>query len=117
MSRDRDSSGSRRACAYCSRRQELKETNETYKFQMYRALAWTLGTFVTLFTFLAVALLTAQGSKQSWQWKWEWTQVVGWEVRRHHGVGGSSLSIRPVMKTQAFLCGVYDDAQPRRGTA
>lgn len=60
--------------------QELKEANETYKLQMYRALAWTLGAFVTLFTTLAIILLTAQGSEQSWQWKWEWTQVVAWEV-------------------------------------
>lgn len=61
--------------------QELKETNETYKLQMYRALAWTLGTFVTLFTTLTIAMLAADGShEQSWQWKWEWTQVVSWEV-------------------------------------
>lgn len=62
-------------------RQELKEINETYKLKMYKALAWTLGTFVILFTTLTVAMLTADGSQQSWQWKWEWTQVVSWEVR------------------------------------
>lgn len=40
---------------------ELKELNETYKLKMYRTLAWTLGTFVTLFTLLTVAMLTAEG--------------------------------------------------------
>lgn len=66
--------------------QALKDSNETYKMQMYRALAWTLGTFVSLFVTLSVALLTAQGSQQSWQWKWEWTQVVAWEVsKKLHG--------------------------------
>lgn len=62
--------------------QELRELNETYKLKMFKSLAWTLGTFVTLFTFLTVAMLTAEGSQQqSWQWKWEWVQVVSWEVR------------------------------------
>lgn len=49
---------------------------------MFKSLAWTLGTFVTLFTVLTVAMLAAEGSQeQSWQWKWEWVQVVSWEVR------------------------------------
>ncbi len=62
--------------------QELKELNETYKHSMYRALAWTLGTFVTLFTTLTVAMLAAEGSQtQSWEWKFEWINVVSWEVR------------------------------------
>lgn len=60
--------------------QDLNEANETYKMQMYRALAWILGAFVTLFTILAIILLTAQASEQSWQWKWEWTQLVAWKV-------------------------------------
>jgi len=61
---------------------ELKELNETYKHSMYRALAWTLGTFVTLFTTLTVAMLAAEGSQtQSWEWKFEWINVVSWEVR------------------------------------
>ena len=51
---------------------------------MFKSLAWTLGTFVTLFTFLTVAMLAAEGSQaQSWQWKWEWVQVVSWEVREN----------------------------------
>lgn len=62
--------------------QELKEVNETYKLKMYKGLAWTLATFVSLFTTLTVAMLAAEGSqKQSWEWKWEWIQVVSWEVR------------------------------------
>lgn len=61
---------------------ELKEVNETYKYKMYRALAWTLGTFVTLFTTLTVVMLSAEGSQtQSWEWKFEWINVVSWEVR------------------------------------
>lgn len=60
---------------------ELKELNETYKYKMYRALAWTLGTFVTLFTTLTVVMLSAEGSQtQSWEWKFEWINVVSWEV-------------------------------------
>lgn len=64
--------------------QELRELNETYKLNMYKALAWTLGTFVTLFTLLSIALLTADGDGQSWQWKWGWTQIVAWEVGTNH---------------------------------
>lgn len=61
---------------------ELKELNETYKYKMYRGLAWTLGTFVTLFTTLTVVMLSAEGSQtQSWEWKFEWINVVSWEVR------------------------------------
>lgn len=61
---------------------ELKELNETYKYKMFRALAWTLGTFVTLFTTLTIAMLAAEGSQtQSWEWKFEWVNVVSWEVR------------------------------------
>eukprot|EP00752_Nemacystus_decipiens_P010031 g8944.t1 len=60
---------------------ELKEVNETYKYKMYRALAWTLGTFVTLFTTLTVVMLSAEGSQtQSWEWKFEWINVVSWEI-------------------------------------
>lgn len=60
---------------------ELKELNETYKYKMFRALAWTLGTFVTLFTTLTIAMLAAEGSQtQSWEWKFEWVNVVSWEV-------------------------------------
>lgn len=66
----------------CDFLQELKEVNETYKLKMFKALAWTLGAFVTLFTTLTIAMLAAEGSQQqSWEWKWEWTQVVSWEVR------------------------------------
>lgn len=62
---------------------ELKELNETYKYKMFRALAWTLGTFVTLFTTLTIAMLAAEGSQtQSWEWKFEWVNVVSWEVRK-----------------------------------
>lgn len=64
---------------------------------MYRALAWTLGTFVTLFTTLTIMMLAADGShEQSWQWKWEWTQVVSWEV-----------CLAGVIK----LCGAFVDAE------
>lgn len=60
---------------------ELKDLNETYKLKMFRGLAWTLGTFVTLFTTLTVAMLAAEGSQtQSWEWKFEWINVVSWEV-------------------------------------
>lgn len=62
---------------------ELKDLNETYKYKMFRGLAWTLGTFVTLFTTLTVAMLAAEGSQtQSWEWKFEWINVVSWEVRQ-----------------------------------
>ena len=72
--------------------QELKEVNETYKHSMYRALAWTLGTFVTLFTTLTVAMLAAEGSQtQSWEWKFEWINVVSWEVRFAKGTYGGNF--------------------------
>lgn len=62
---------------------ELKDLNETYKYKMFRGLAWTLGTFATLFTTLTVAMLAAEGSQtQSWEWKFEWINVVSWEVRK-----------------------------------
>lgn len=77
---------------------------------MYRALAWTLGTFVTLFTTLTIAMLAADGShEQSWQWKWEWTQVVSWEVRNtnmincfqlYHKVAFSDIDELPVLDGQ-----------------
>lgn len=57
---------------------------------MYRALAWTLGTFVTVVTMLTVAMLAAEGSPdQSWEWKWTWIQVVLWEVRCYYTTAGT----------------------------
>lgn len=75
---------------------ELRELNETYKLQMFKSLAWTLGTFVTLFTVLTVAMLAAEGSQeQSWQWKWEWVQVVSWEILNFCMLVAVSIIWRP----------------------
>ncbi|CAM9116021.1 unnamed protein product, partial [Laminaria digitata] len=75
---------------------ELRELNETYKLKMFKSLAWTLGTFVTLFTVLTVAMLAAEGSQeQSWQWKWEWVQVVSWEILNFCMLVAVSIIWRP----------------------
>ncbi|CAM9296844.1 unnamed protein product [Ascophyllum nodosum] len=75
---------------------ELKELNETYKLKMYRALAWTLGAFVTLFTMLTIAMLAAEGSPdQSWEWKWTWIQVVLWEMLNFCMLVAVSIIWRP----------------------
>ncbi|CAM9286326.1 unnamed protein product [Hapterophycus canaliculatus] len=75
---------------------ELKDLNETYKLKMFRGLAWTLGTFVTLFTTLTVAMLAAEGSQtQSWEWKFEWVNVVSWEILNFCMLAAVSVIWRP----------------------
>ncbi|CBJ28368.1 G-protein coupled receptor [Ectocarpus siliculosus] len=75
---------------------ELKDLNETYKYKMFRGLAWTLGTFVTLFTTLTVAMLAAEGSQtQSWEWKFEWINVVSWEILNFCMLAAVSIIWRP----------------------
>jgi len=78
----------------------LTEFQQTYKLQMYKQLATTIGLFVTLFAIVTVLIILDKSSIIQWPWQWAWAQQVLWEILNFSVLASVCLVCRPNDRSQ-----------------
>jgi len=78
----------------------LTEFQQTYKLQMYKQLATTIGLFVTLFAIVTILIILDKSSIIQWPWQWAWAQQVLWEILNFSVLASVCLVCRPSDRSQ-----------------
>ena len=78
----------------------LTEFQQTYKLEMYKQLATTIGLFVTLFAIVTVLIILDKSNIIHWPWQWAWAQQVLWEILNFAVLASVCLVCRPNDRSQ-----------------